>query len=91
MYGRAGQLRPGLGIRELHITDNPLTVNPIPYRHSRVSGNPRIPAGSILVFGSTVGIPAYAGMTVEGGGKMTVAVAGYPRNNFNYAFRHNYS
>ena len=43
------------------------TVIPAPYRHSRVSGNPESFAGSMLVFGITVGIPAYAGMTVGDG------------------------
>ena len=47
----------------------PSTTPPAPYRPSRVSGNPESFAGSMLVFGSTVGIPAYAGRTVGAAGR----------------------
>ena len=39
------------------------------YRHSRVSGNPAVDGCNGLVFSVPFGIPAYAGMTVGGGGK----------------------
>ena len=53
----------------------PFTVIPaIPYRHSRVSGNPAAVGGQEAGLCNTVGIPAYAGMTV-GGGLFTVLPA----------------
>ena len=64
------------GLGKLGAQDHQGVAIPVPYysfikmgarysnRHSRVSGNPETPAGSMPVFSLPFWIPAYAGMTV---------------------------
>ena len=59
------------------IPDRPTVIPDCPHRHSRASGNPeRYCLRMLQPCQATAGIPAYAGMTVGGGGNDGGAAAG---------------